>query len=140
VALLYAGSSSTTIGNPIGEVLTKLTSAVGRSITFVGGGGAGPSPIIEQGSQQPYIPAFGGQRELPQQAIDRVSAVLDQHRANLMFQSGVIGVGVGASDKSDSEGAIVVYVDRSSGNRPQFAESIDGVPVRVIYTDPFVAF
>lgn len=144
VALLYAGSSSTTIGNPIGEVLTKLSTTVGRSISFVsgggGGGGGGRGPITGQGSQQPYIPAFGGQRELPQQAIDRVSSILEQHRANLMFQTGVIGVGVGASDKADSEAAIVIYVDRTSGNRPQFTESIDGVAVRVVYTDPFVAF
>jgi hypothetical protein len=142
VALLYAGSSSSTIGNPIGEVLTKLTSTVGRSISFVsggGGGGGGGGPIAGQGSQQPYIPGFG-QRELPQQAIDRVSAVLEQHRTNLMFQNGVIGVGVGASDRVDSEAAIVIYVDRTSSNKPQFAESIDGVAVRVIYTDPFVAF
>jgi hypothetical protein len=145
VALLYAGSSSTTIGNPIGEVLTALSSAVGRSITFVSGGGGGGGhggghQPTNQGAQQPHIPTFGGQRELPQQAVDRVSAVLEQHRANLMFQTGVIGVGVGASDRVDGEGAIVIYVDRTSSNRPQFAESIDGVAVKVVYTDPFVAF
>src|SRR4030095_2525114 len=38
VALLFAGSSSSTIGNPIGEVLTKLGTQPGLAgISFVGG-------------------------------------------------------------------------------------------------------
>ena len=39
VALLFAGSSSTTIANPIGEVLTKLGTALDKSVSFGGGGG-----------------------------------------------------------------------------------------------------
>jgi hypothetical protein len=57
-----------------------------------------------------------------------------------MATQGVIGVGVGATAEDDTEGAIIVYVDRTSGTRPQFAPSLDGVAVRVIHTDPFVAF
>ncbi len=143
VALLYAGSSSTTIGNPIGEVLTKLSNVVGRSITF-GGGGGGPAAVSlsgSQGGQEPFIPGLAAQgRVLPEQAVARASAVLEQHRANLMFQEGVIGVGVGASDRADGEAAIVVYVDRTSPAKPVFADSLEGVTVRVVYTDPFVAF
>jgi hypothetical protein len=144
VALLYAGSSSSTIGNPIGEVLTKLSNVTGRSITFGGGGsggGPGGGPHIGQSVQQPYIPGLGAQmRILPQQAVEHASAVLEQNRANIMIQQGVIGVGVGASDRIEGEAAIVIYVDRTSGARPQFADSLDGVAVRVIYTDPFIAF
>src|SRR5215468_3869265 len=36
VALLFAGSSTTTIGNPIGEVLTQVSQALGRTVSFVG--------------------------------------------------------------------------------------------------------
>ncbi|HSP17856.1 MAG TPA: hypothetical protein VLV78_24135 [Thermoanaerobaculia bacterium] len=36
VALLYAGSSSATIGNPIGEVLSKVGTALGTPVSFVG--------------------------------------------------------------------------------------------------------
>jgi hypothetical protein len=142
VALLYAGSSSTTIGNPIGEVLAKLSTALGRSVTFGGGGHGSAMPNIDsQGGQEPFIPGLAAQgRVLPEQAVARASAVLEQHRANLMFQEGVIGVGVGASEKSDGEAAIVVYVDRTSRAKTFFADSLQGVQVRVIYTDPFVAF
>ena len=141
VALLFAGSSSTTIGNPIGEVLTKLGNVLGRTVGF-GGGGAAPiaGPSFGQSAQEPFIPGLGAQRTLPPQATDRASAVLEQHRANIMFQQGVVGVGVGASERSDGEAAIVIYVDRTSSARPQFADSLDGVAVRVVYTDPFIAF
>src|ERR1043165_8286134 len=72
VALLYAGSSSTTIGNPIGEVLTKLSNTLGGSFSF-GGGGGPVAPTTKGGSaREPFIPGLGGLMPiLPQQAADR---------------------------------------------------------------------
>lgn len=141
VALLYAGSSSSTIGNPAGEVLSKLSTVLGRSLTFVGSGTAGPTTQALTTELQPLVRGFGGQMpQLPTQAADRASAVLEVHRANLMATPGVIGAGVGATSENDLEAAIVVYVDRSSSARPQFAPALDGIAVRVVYTDPFVAF
>lgn len=143
VALLYAGSSSSTIGNPIGEVLTRLSSALGRTVSF-GGGGNGPQGAgasIGPEGMEPFTPGLGGQlRELPQQAAARASAVLEVHRANLMFSPGVIGAGVGAASDDNLEPAIIIYVDRTGPARPQLGRSIDGIPVRVVLTDPFVAF
>ena len=141
VALLFAGSSSTTIGNPIGEVLTKLGSAVGRTFSFGSGGGASP---ITQGGQaggrQPFVPGLEGlMPQLPQQAADRASAVLENHRANLMFQPAVMGVGVGLSDRTDGQAAIVVYVNKDSGARPILPTDLEGVPVTVVLTDQFIA-
>jgi len=143
VALLYAGSSSSTIGNPAGEVLTRLSNVLGRTLTFVGSGTA--SATTQNGKSQsgiePFIRGFGGAMpQLPLQASDRASAVLETYRANLMATPGVIGAGVGVTSENDTEPAIVIYVDRTSGNRPVFSESLDGVAVRVVHTDPFVAF
>ncbi|HEY8226601.1 MAG TPA: hypothetical protein VIG25_15080 [Pyrinomonadaceae bacterium] len=143
VALLFAGSSTTTIGNPIDEVLTKLGAALaGGSGGFSGKGkihGA-PSGRGEQG-MEPFIPGLaGGNRQLPQQAAARALSVLEIHRANLMFQPGVIGAGVGTTAEDDQEAAIVVYIDRTSGERPLLSPSLDGIPVRLVLTDPFVAF
>ena len=143
VALLYAGSSSSTIGNPAGEVLTRLSAVLGRSLTFVGSGAAGPTTQNgkSQSEKEPFVRGFGGAvPQLPTQASDRASAVLDVHRANLMATPGVIGAGVGVTSENDTEPAIVIYVDRTSGNRPVFAPALDGVAVRVVHTDPFVAF
>jgi len=141
VALLYAGSSSSTIGNPASEVLTKLSAVLGRSLSFVGSGTASPLKGNSTSEAQPFVRGFEGHMpQLPSQAADRASAVLEVHRANLMATPGVIGAGVGATPENDSEAAIVVYVDRTSSARPQFAPALDGVAVRVVYTDPFVAF
>ena len=142
VALLFAGSSSSTIGNPIGEVLTQVGLALGGPVTFNGqaGTGRGKAGLGESLGRQPLIPSFGGQqRELPQQAADRASAVLEVHRDSLMSRTSVIGVGIGAADDNDAEGAIVIYVDKTTGSRPILPQSIDGVRVKVIETDPFVA-
>jgi hypothetical protein len=150
VALLFAGSSTTTIGNPIGQVLTQLSAVLGSAVTFngvasTGGGGGGHVKSLDgnmgQGDRQPFTPGLQGlMPQLPQQAADRVSAVLENHRANLMFQPGVMGVGVGLSGRVDGEGAIVIYVNKDAANKPFLPESIEGIPVNVIVTDQFVAF
>ena len=142
VALLFAGSSTSTIGNPIGEVLTKVGAALGGPVTFSGqaGTGRGNVRLGESLGRQPLIPSFGGQqRELPEQAADRASAVLELHRDSLMSRDSVIGVGIGAANDNADEGAIVIYVDRTTGSRPILPQSIDGVRVKVVETDPFVA-
>jgi hypothetical protein len=121
---------------------TCRSNTVGTSITFVGsGGGGGRGPTSIQGEQEPFIPGLAAQgRLLPEQAVAHASAVLEQHRARFMAQPGVIGVGVGASDKAEGEAAIVIYVDRTSVTKPQFTDSLEGLMVRVVYTDPFIAF
>lgn len=142
VALLFAGSSSATIGNPASLVLTRLSTVLGRTLTFVGSGTAGPITSQNGKSEvEPFVRGFGGAMpQLPLQASDRASAALENNRANLMATPGVIGAGVGATSENDTEAAIIIYVDRTSGHRPVFAPSLDGVAVRVVHTDPFVAF
>ena len=145
VGLLFAGSSSSTIANPIGQVLQRLGSALGRTFSFGGGGGGGaaatPSDGIQgPGGRRPFIPGIEGlMPQLPQQAADRASAILENHRANIMFQPGVIGVGVGASGRTDGEAAIVIYVNKDAGQKPILPDSIEGIPVTVVLTDEFIA-
>jgi len=143
VGLLYAGSSSVTIANPIGEVLTRLGTALGRTFSFGGGGGGGTSSTTSSnqgGGRQPFIPGIDRLMSiLPQQSSDRALAVLESHRANLMFQPGVMGAGIGASGRADGEAAIVIYVNKDAGTRAFLPDSIEGIPVTVILTDQFVA-
>ena len=141
VALLFAGSSTTTIGNPIGEVLTKLNAATGLSLSFVGNSNAPITQSLNDSGLQPYVPGVRDlMQQLPQQAVDRASAVLDLHRDNLMFLQGVIGAGVGASGRVDGEAGIIIYVNRNARARASLPDSLDGVPVTVVMTDEFVAF
>jgi hypothetical protein len=140
VALLFAGSSSATIGNPINEVMSKLSARLGSSLSFVGSGGfAAASTFSADSALQPYTPGRS-QVELPEQAVLHASQVLEQHRDNLMNTPLVLGVGVGRSDENDTDAAIVVYVNKTTGARPFLPKSLDGVKVRVELTDEFVAF
>jgi hypothetical protein len=141
VALLFAGSSTTTIGNPIGEVLTKLGTAMGRTFSFVGGAlAAGPtSSGASAGGREPFVPGLEGlMPQLPAQAADRASAVLERNRASLMLTPGVMGAGVGLSDQADGEAAIVIYVNKNSA-KPFLPDNIEGIQVRTVLTDQFIA-
>jgi hypothetical protein len=51
----------------------------------------------------------------------------------------VLGVGLGALE-DNSKPAIVVYVDKTRSSMPQLPAQTDDVPVRVVMTDPFIAF
>jgi hypothetical protein len=116
----------------------------GRSLRFVGSGTAttfgAASTFGTSTGLQPFTPGRGQMPELPEQAVLHASQVLEQHRDNLMNTPLVLGVGVGRSDENDTDAAIVVYVDKTTGARPFLPQSIGGVKVRVELTDPFVAF
>ena len=69
-----------------------------------------------------------------------MAAVKERHEGDLLGHPGVIGVGVGAAGEGASDPAIVVYVLAEGGRRPQgLPAAIDGVAVRIIETDAFVA-
>jgi hypothetical protein len=131
VALLFAGSSSTTISNPIGAVLSKL----GGGLSFVGGTCSTTTTASTQTTDQSGVQSF----DLPQQAVDHASRVLEQNRHDLMSRPGVLGVGLGATE-DNSAPAIIVYVDQTSSARPELPPQVDRVPVRVILTDPIIAY
>src|SRR5215467_179205 len=94
VALLFAGSSTTTIGNPIGEVLAQVSSALSRTVSVAG---AAQGPSIEPLASGSLLP----------QDLAPAHEAKNRHERELMSQPGVIGLGVGMSDNS-VEGAVVV--------------------------------
>jgi hypothetical protein len=129
VALLFAGSSTDTIGNPIGEALTKL----GGGLKFVGG------TCSTTTAAAPAEPTGEQTFDLPQQAVDHAGRVLEQNRHDLMSRPGVLGVGLGATE-DNSAPAIIVYVDKTASARPELPQQVDHIPVRVVLTDPFIAY
>jgi hypothetical protein len=126
VALLFAGSSTTTIGNPIGEVLTKLGTATGTTLNFVGGT-----------CTASFENAVADDRP-NEAAIEFATEAMRSREKNLLSRPGVIGVGVGSADNSPTEAAIVVYVDQNAA-AARVPRRINGVRVKVVYTEPFVA-
>ena len=124
VALLFAGSTTTTIGNPIGEVLSKL----GGSFSFVG------NTCTALTLDEPLVSGLSAE------AILFATAAMRDREDELMSLPGVLGVGVGALETDSSRAAIVVYVDQTAAVRPNLPRRINGVRVRRVYTEPFVAY
>jgi hypothetical protein len=126
VALLFAGSSSSTIGNPIGQVLTQLSASLGSAVSFVGGTCTALS--------------FDEPVTLPQAAVDRALVTKERNENKLMSKISVMGVGIGASEVDANEAVIIVYIDQTTGKRPKLPKTIDGLRVQAVYTDTFVAY
>jgi hypothetical protein len=122
VGLLFAGSSTSTIANPIGDVKSAL------GISFVGSG-THAVPCSTKGRKP-------GPKNA---AIAQASQAKERHADSLMLDEAVLGVGVGADDVNSSEAVIVVYVEQGREHRA-IPSHIDGVKTKIVTTDRIRAF
>ncbi len=128
VALLFAGSSTTTVANPISDV----TNAFG--VTFVGGADhpvTCPGPMSARAPAATRGPLVG--------SMERARLAKEKHADRLMQDEAVIGVGVGADPADPSEAVVVIYVEQGRMHGPIPAE-LDGVRTLVVRSDAFRAF
>jgi hypothetical protein len=136
VALLFAGSSTTTIGNPICEVLAKVSTKFNgnsSSLSFVGTPTLNTSDDCSAWTLSGSTPTQG-----PSRPHQRANDAKERYADQLMSRPGVIGVGVGNTE--DGKGpAVVMYMDANTPGPPFVPAQLDGVPVRVIRTDAFVS-
>ena len=125
VGLLFAGSSSTTIANPIGEVLARLSAALAQPVSF----------------NLPAAPDFTTSQAsaLTDQEVARGNAVKEAHAARLLDDPSILGVGVGVEADGSDRAALIVYVARGRG-RGGLPARIGTVATRVVETDPIVAY
>ena len=129
VALLYAGSSTGTVGNPIQDVLTALTSN-GVAPQIVGGvDHAVACPAATQLQVTTRERAFTTTR-LPESEVARAAMVKNRWATELMQDPAVTGVGVGQSEDNPSESAIVVFTKDQP--RIPIPVQIDGVRTKLI--------
>jgi hypothetical protein len=80
-------------------------------------------------------------RRIDEKALQTASAVLARHEAELMSAPGVVGVGLGLTEKGDQP-AIHVFlnVKATGGTIPAaIPKQIENVPVRIIETDEIKA-
>src|SRR6266436_2054187 len=127
VALLFAGSDSDTVGNPVSPVLSFFASG-GNAATFVGGGAhsaIGCSLPNKPASAMSTLAAIS----VTPQAAQRAAAVRDAHAAELLAHPEVQALGVGASRDNPGEPAILFFV--SAGQpRTNIPAQVDGVRTR----------
>jgi hypothetical protein len=89
-------------------------------------------PQAESAQQQAALPA------LTDKEVARARVVKEQHAQDLMANSAILGVGVGARADNPGEGAVVVFVEK--GTSPAVPAEIDGIRTRVVVTDRFRTF
>lgn len=123
VGLLFAGSSSATIANPIVEVLGDLGAALGRPVSFVGG---------------PCSPVSSGVIAPSAEQVTEARRALAERHDELLAHPSVLGVGVGAADDNASEAVIVVYIERGAAV-PDLPDRVRNTRVKRVFTDPIVA-
>ena len=132
VGLLYAGSSTLTIHNPIQDVVNAF-SAGGHTFSFVGNvcPASSTTTLASSTTRRPHGP--------PDSAIEIATRAKERHASNLMKHPNVLGVGVGASDEDPSEAVIVLFVEQGKPIDQPLPTELDGIKVKVILTDPIEA-
>ena len=126
VGLLYAGSSSGTVANPIRDVFNQLKDSGGNIPQIVGAADhAVACPATPQSEASAIV-----QPQLSSSELERASTVRERGAIELMQDPAVTGVNVGQSEDAPSQAAILVYIK----NQPRIPipVQIDGVRTRVI--------
>jgi hypothetical protein len=142
VGLLFAGSSNTAIANPIDNVLNAFGVSMvgsGQSAGILGKILAWTKTILSLAEIQ------SANAQLPPQAsqaaVDAVRRVKERHEGRLLAIPGVIGVGVGVSEKTSRQAAIEVYVKEAGESLHRaLPKSLDGVEVKIIETGEIRAY
>jgi hypothetical protein len=134
VALLYAGSDSDTVGNPVAPVLNFFASG-GNSVTFVGGTA---HPVV--GCTLPTAPQSAAKTVQPAtlaaESLQKALTVRDTHASALLAHPEVQAVGVGASLDNPAEPAIVFFVTKGQA-RTNLPTQVDGLRTRIVEGDLF---
>jgi hypothetical protein len=103
VALLYGGDTTSTVGNPIGDVLAALKDTDGNVPEVVGGSQHAIVCPVGSTAAKTTVP-------LSSQEITRAAAVSNRNATRLMATPGIMGIAIGSSEDEPGKAAIVVSV------------------------------
>lgn len=134
VALLYAGSDTDTVGNPVAPVLSFFQSG-GNAVTFVGGAAhqvIGCTLPVKPASANLTVPTSA----VSQEALQNALAVRDAHAPELLGYPEVQAAGVGGSYDNPTEAAILLFVTQGQP-RTNLPATVDGIRTRIIEGDLF---
>jgi hypothetical protein len=137
VALLYAGSNTDTVGNPVSDVLNFFASG-GNAASFVGAARTGSVIGCSLPGPQAVMAArLTAQKISPSdEALVRATAVRDAHGSELLGHPEVQSVGVGASYDNPGEAAILILVTKGQP-RTNLPAVVDGVRTRIVEGESF---
>jgi hypothetical protein len=127
VALLYGGSPTDTVANPIQDVITAFGANSPLSIV----GGPDHAVSCAHTATASSLQVGAAQAALVPQERQRVTAVQQRRAAQLLQDSSIQSVTVGASADNPGEGALLIHV--SGSTIPKVSPTIDGVRTRLIF-------
>jgi hypothetical protein len=137
VALLFAGSDTDTIANPVSDVLnTSKFLGPGPAVpSFVGG----PAhPVI--GCTLPVKPASATQTlaatAIASEKLQQAAITRDAHAPELLSHPEVQAVGVGASYDNPAEAAILFFVTKDQP-RTNLPAQVEGIRTRIVEGELF---
>jgi hypothetical protein len=149
VGLLFAGSNSITLVNPITTVLDPVNWPTIPGLTIVGG-----CPLQAESNRGFFArlfawlkppafatPAFAAQGSHPDPAaVAHATHVKERHENALLKVPGVLGAGVGLSDTAPGQVVIEIFVERLGDDvRNAVPPRLDSVPVKLVETGPIIA-
>jgi hypothetical protein len=133
VALLYGGSSTDTVGNPVADVLAALPDTQNNLPTFVGS--ASPHQVI--GCTLPSVQAANRIVQpqvtvtVPRQAMQKAAATRDFYAGQLLKNPYVHAIGVSTSLDHPGEAAVLLVVDAGMPKSALPAQ-LDGIRTRIV--------
>jgi hypothetical protein len=136
LGLLYAGSPSDTVANPIQDVLAALADSKGVQPTMVGGAVHSVSACTGTSNAASLQAATILNPSDPEML--RAIAAKENHAAGLMKDRAVIGVGVGSGEIAGQ--AVVVILVEKGKPLPAVPAALDGVPTKIRVTERIRAF
>jgi hypothetical protein len=147
VALLFAGGSQGTFGNPISAVLDSFSSDQNiGSLEFVTCEGSESDCAAYVTTVASCVGGGGGNKNkgrkksaerMSTTALAKIQAVKARHRDNIAALAGVTGIGVAADQAGQPE--LVVFVE-SKANACGIPAHIEGYGVQLIETGPITAY
>jgi hypothetical protein len=131
VALLFGGSDTDSVGNPVGDVLSVFPGAGNSAPTFVGG-----VAHVVLGCTLPLSPsaAVATQSSVGTDSLSKASRARDYSAPTLLANPTVLALGFGRSYDRPGDGAVLLFVGKG-GVAAGMPHSLNGVPTRIIEGD-----
>jgi hypothetical protein len=138
VGLLYGGSDTDTVANPIGDVLNALRDAGGVAPVIVGGAQHAIACTSTSQVAAPQVASSKTGVGISAESIKRALAVKQRHEPTLFKHPAVLGLGIGRSDDDPSQPVVIVFTDKHQ-MPPEIPAVIDGVRTKIVPSEHFRA-
>jgi hypothetical protein len=130
VALLFGGSDTDSVGNPVNEVVAAFPGTGNATPTFVGAA-AGHQVIGCTLPTAPQSAVVAAEAQVATESMRAASTVRDARAPELLANAGIQALGLGRSYDHPGQAAILLFVTRGTAHGA-IPQSVDGVRTRVL--------